>query len=185
MLGPRLDASVRLRGGLKDVDGLLTAESERLTLRQPINFNERRITVRDKSSDEASVQRAPEDPPGKAAPSGGALTVTPDAWRALLGDEAPRLLEPVRLVFAVDEFEAPRAGGALDLSTTRYGLTLRLAGDDRLRLDVPGRGTLGATLDLRVGSAEADRSASLRVGSDLTIGDAAGRLEAVVEARRG
>ena len=188
LLGPRLEASVRLTGGLADLDGLVTAQSERLSLRQPVNFDERRVSVGEAFTGESTVERSVEGADragdGPADPSGGELTVTPEAWRAVLGDAVPALLGPVRLVFALDEFEAPRAGGSLDLGRTRYGLTLRLAGDDRLRLDVPGRGTLDATLDLRVGSTEADRSAAMRVGSDLAINDASGRLEAVIEARR-
>ena len=187
LLGPRLDASVRLKGGLADADGLLIAESERLTLRQPINFDERRVTVRDDFGGGPPVRRHRDDPPGTPAalPTGGVLTLTPDAWAAILGDEAPALLDPVRLLFTVDEFEAPRARGALDLPGTRYGVSLQTVGGEPLRLDVPERGTLEATLNVRVGSTEADRAATLRVGSDLTIGDAGGRLEAVVEARRG
>ncbi len=175
MLGPRLEASVKLTGSLAEVQGLVTAESERLSLRQAVTADGRRVTA--------------------GAASHGELLVTPGAWAAALGGSAPVLVEPFRLVFAVDELEAPRAGnnsgiggaagGTLDLGQTRYGVSLRVAGGDRLRVDVPGRGVVESTLAVQAGSTAADRSATLRVEADVRLGDAAGPLRAVVEATRG
>ena len=175
VLGPRLEASVKLTGSLAEVQGLVTAESERLSLRQSVTADGRRVTA--------------------GGASHGELLVTPGAWAAVLGGSAPALVEPFRLVFAVDELEAPRAGndagaggaagGALDLGRTRYGVSLRVGEADRLRLDVPGRGVVESTLAVQAGSTVADRSATLRVEADVRLGDASGPLRAVVEATRG
>ena len=165
VLGPMLDAELLLKGKLSEMRALAHATSENLKLR--IKLTATPDSIEATEGFDSSLQ------------------IRPEAWQALLGEAAPRLIEPFTVVFGVETLDAPRQGTSLDLAHTAYGLTVQLAEGQRIACEVPDRGKVWARPILRLVSGQADDHAELQLESSLSAFGRSGELVSGVRVSRG
>ncbi|MEO1236451.1 MAG: hypothetical protein AAFX76_06645, partial [Planctomycetota bacterium] len=166
VVGPTLDAELRLKGKRGDLDARVVVTSERLNVDQAVVADPTHVTA--------------------TGASRSTLVVTPASWAVMTGGGGPALVEPFTVELRVDELEAPYAGTAFDLPGTKFAVRLGLAEGGRVAVDVPERGRVAAEgLALSLRSEAADRVVALGLNGDIEAFGAAGPVSAEIQARRG